>query len=169
MHKKLVELEELVEKVRVLKKAGKAIVFTNGCFDLLHVGHVRYLEAAKTEGDILVVGVNSDQSVRLIKGPRRPVVPEGERGEILASLGCVDYVTIFDDPDPLAVIKLLKPDVLVKGADWPEDGIVGNQVVKENGGQVVRIPLTEGASSTKIIERIFANCKKPKTQKGEDG
>ena len=115
------------------------------------------------------MGVNSDQSVRLIKGPRRPVVPEGERSEVLASLGCVDYVTIFDDPDPLAVIKSLSPDVLVKGADWPEDGIVGKQVVEENGGRVVRVPLTEKASSTSIIERIFANYEKPKTQKGEDG
>ncbi|MBW1896261.1 MAG: D-glycero-beta-D-manno-heptose 1-phosphate adenylyltransferase [Deltaproteobacteria bacterium] len=156
MQKKLIELEELAEKVRALRKAGKTIVFTNGCFDLLHVGHVRYLEAAKTEGDILVVGVNSDQSVQLIKGPRRPVVPENERSEVLASLGCVDYVTIFDDPDPLAVIKLLRPDVLVKGADWPEDGIVGKQVVEENGGRVVRVPLAEGASSTRLIERVLA-------------
>jgi D-beta-D-heptose 7-phosphate kinase/D-beta-D-heptose 1-phosphate adenosyltransferase len=159
MQEKLFELEELTEEVRALRKAGKTIVFTNGCFDLLHVGHVRYLEAAKAEGDILVVGVNSDQSVRLIKGPKRPVVPERERSEILASLGCVDYVTIFDDPDPLAVIKSLRPDVLVKGADWPEDGIVGKQVVEESGGRVVRVPLTEEASSTNIIERIFANYK----------
>jgi D-beta-D-heptose 7-phosphate kinase/D-beta-D-heptose 1-phosphate adenosyltransferase len=169
MAKKLVELEDLVDKVQNLKKAGKTIVFTNGCFDLLHVGHVRYLAAAKAEGDILVVGVNSDHSVRLIKGSLRPVVPEGERSEVLASLECVDYVTIFDDPDPLAVIKSLRPDVLVKGADWPEDGIVGKEVVEENGGRVVRVPLAEGASSTSIIERIFANYEKPKTQKGGNG
>jgi D-beta-D-heptose 7-phosphate kinase/D-beta-D-heptose 1-phosphate adenosyltransferase len=159
MQEKRLQLEELTEEVRVLKKAGKTIVFTNGCFDLLHVGHVRYLAAAKAEGDILVVGVNSDQSVRQIKGPGRPVVPEMERSEVLASLGCVDYVTIFDEPDPLAVIESLRPDVLVKGADWPEDGIVGKQVVEESGGRVVRVPLAEGASSTGIIDRILANDK----------
>jgi rfaE bifunctional protein nucleotidyltransferase chain/domain len=154
--KKLIELEELMDEVRALKRAGKRIVFTNGCFDLLHIGHVRYLESARAEGDILVVGVNSDRSVRQIKGPRRPVVPEGERSEVLAALECVDFVTIFDEPDPLAVIEALKPDVLVKGADWAEDAIVGKEVVERSGGRVVRVPLSEGASSTRMIKRILA-------------
>jgi len=157
MQAKIATLDELVDEIQALKRAGRSIVFTNGCFDLLHVGHVRYLKAAKAEGDILVVGVNSDGSVRQIKGPRRPVVPEQERAEILASLGCVDFVTIFDEPDPLAFIQALQPDVLVKGADWAEDAIIGREAVERGGGRVVRVAITEGASSTRIIERIFAN------------
>lgn len=157
MGEKIIEREELKEKVEALKKAGKRIVFTNGCFELLHIGHVRYLSAAKAEGDILVVGVNSDRSVRQIKGPRRPVVPENERAEVLASLACVDFVTLFDEPDPLVTIRTLMPDVLVKGADWEEGAIVGRDVVEANGGRVVRISLTQGASTTGIIERILAN------------
>ena len=157
MGKKIFQREDLKDKVQALKKAGKKIVFTNGCFDFLHIGHVRYLKAARAEGDVLVVGVNSDHSVRKIKGPRRPVVPENERAEVLASLACVDFVTLFDEPDPLVTILLLMPDVLVKGADWEEDAIVGRDVVKAKGGRVVRIPLTEGASTSRIIERILAN------------
>jgi len=157
MGKKIFEREELKEKVRALKKAGKKIVLTNGCFDFLHIGHVRYLKAARAEGDVLVLGVNSDRSVRKIKGPRRPVVPENERAEVLASLACVDFVTLFDEADPLVTIRLLMPDVLVKGADWEEDAIVGRDVVEANGGRVVRIPLTQGASTTRIIEKILAN------------
>jgi len=157
MSEKIIEREELKEKVEALKKAGKRIVFTNGCFELLHIGHVHYLSAAKAEGDILVVGVNSDRSVREIKGPRRPVMPENERAEVLASLACVDFVTLFDEPDPLVTIRTLMPDVLVKGADWEEDAIVGKDVVEANGGRVVRIPLTQGASTTGIIEKILAN------------
>ena len=156
MLEKIVVLEELIDKIQALKRQGRSIVFTNGCFDLLHVGHVRYLKAAKSEGDILVVGLNSDGSVRQIKGPRRPVVPEQERAEILASLGCVDFVTIFHEPDPLAVIRGLQPDVLVKGADWAEDAIIGREVVEKGGGRVVRMAVTKGASSTRIIERILA-------------
>lgn len=157
MGKKILEREELKKTVQALKDAGKKIVFTNGCFDLLHLGHVRYLEAARAEGDVLVIGVNSDRSVHEIKGPSRPVVPQDERAEVLAALACVDFVTLFDEPDPLETIRTLLPDVLVKGADWEADGIVGKDVVEEHGGRVVRVPLTQGASTTRIIEKILAN------------
>ena len=160
MDEKIIEREGLKNTIRALKRTGKKIVFTNGCFDLLHLGHVRYLNAARAEGDVLVVGLNSDRSVREIKGPTRPVVSEDERAEVLAALACVDFVTLFDEPDPLETIRALLPDVLVKGADWEADGIVGKDVVEEHGGRVVRVPLTEGASTTKIIEKILANYEK---------
>jgi D-beta-D-heptose 7-phosphate kinase/D-beta-D-heptose 1-phosphate adenosyltransferase len=134
--------------------AGQAVVFTNGCFDLLHAGHVRYLAAARAEGDLLVVGLNSDRSVAQIKGPRRPLVPERERAEVLAALACVDFVVVFDEADPLTLIQAFAPDVLVKGADWPEEGIVGADAVKAGGGRVARIPVVEGASTSAIITRI---------------
>ena len=156
MDEKIIKRETLKEKVQALKRAGKSIVFTNGCFDFLHVGHVRYLKAAKAQGDVLVVGLNSDGSVRKIKGPRRPVVPEDERAEILASLACVDFVTLFDEPDPAMLIRLLMPDVLVKGADWATEAIVGRDIVESAGGRVVRIPLTEGVSTSGMIEKIIA-------------
>ncbi len=154
MDNKIVRCEELKETVQALKRAAKKIVFTNGCFDLLHIGHVRYLKAAKDEGDVLIVGLNSDRSVRLIKGPKRPLVPENERAEVVASLACVDFVTVFDEPDPLVTIRAVMPDVLVKGADWAEDAIIGRDIVERDGGRVVRIPLTEGASTSKMIENI---------------
>ena len=157
MDEKIIKREALKEKVQALKRAGKSIVFTNGCFDFLHVGHVRYLKAAKAEGDVLVVGLNSDGSVRQIKGPRRPVVPEHERAEILASLACVDFVTLFEEPDPAMLIRFLMPDVLVKGADWATDAIVGRAIVESAGGRVVRIPLTEGVSTSGFIEKILAS------------
>ena len=157
MDEKIIKREALKEKVQALKRAGKSIVFTNGCFDFLHVGHVRYLKAAKAQGDVLVVGLNSDGSVRQIKGPRRPVVPEDERAEILASLACVDFVTLFDEPDPAILIRLLMPDVLVKGADWATEAIVGRDIVESAGGRVVRIPLTEGVSTSGMIEKILAS------------
>ena len=157
MSEKILDREVLQETVQSLKKGGKKIAFTNGCFELLHVGHVQYLQAARAEGDILVVGVNSDHSVRQIKGPRRPVVPQNERAEVLASLACVDFVSLFDEPDPLEIIRSLLPDVLVKGADWAEDAIVGRDIVEAHGGRVVRIPLTQGASTTSIIEKILAS------------
>ena len=156
MDEKIIKRETLKEKVQALKRAGKSIVFTNGCFDFLHVGHVRYLKAAKAQGDVLVVGLNSDGSVRKIKGPRRPVVPEDERAEILASLACVDFVTLFDEPDPAMLIRFLMPDVLVKGADWAENAIVGRDIVESAGGRVIRIPLTEGVSTSGMIEKILA-------------
>lgn len=141
---------------RRLKAEGKRIVFTNGCFDLLHVGHLRYLEAAQSLGDHLVVGVNSDGSVHRIKGTLRPITAEMERAEMVAALYCVDYVTIFSDPDPLSLICLVRPDVLVKGADWPLDRIVGAKEVLAWGGEVARIPLVPESSTTLIIERILA-------------
>jgi D-glycero-beta-D-manno-heptose 1-phosphate adenylyltransferase len=134
---------------------GRRTVFTNGCFDLLHLGHVRYLEEARSLGDFLVVGVNTDRSVSRIKGPLRPVTSQEERIEVLAALHCVDYVTLFDTPDPLPLIVALQPDVLVKGADWAEDEIVGADVVLAKGGRVVRIPLIPNASTSAIIDKIL--------------
>jgi D-beta-D-heptose 7-phosphate kinase/D-beta-D-heptose 1-phosphate adenosyltransferase len=156
MGEKIIKRGALKEKVQALKRAGKKIVFTNGCFDFLHVGHVRYLKAARAQGDVLVAGLNSDGSVRQIKGPGRPIVPEDERAEVLASLACVDFVTVFDEPDPAMIIGILMPDVLVKGADWAEDAIIGRDIVEGAGGRVVRIPLTEGVSTTHMIEKILA-------------
>jgi D-beta-D-heptose 7-phosphate kinase/D-beta-D-heptose 1-phosphate adenosyltransferase len=157
MDEKIINREALKEKLQALKKGGKKIVFTNGCFDFLHVGHVRYLKAARAQGDVLVVGLNSDGSVRQIKGPRRPVVPEDQRAEILASLACVDFVTLFEEPDPAMIIRFLMPDVLVKGADWAKDAIVGRDIVEGAGGRVVRIPLTEGVSTSGLIQKILAD------------
>ncbi|SMC16935.1 rfaE bifunctional protein, domain II [Desulfacinum hydrothermale DSM 13146] len=138
-----------------LRRKGRRLVFTNGCFDLLHVGHLRYLEAAAALGDFLVVGVNSDRSVQAIKGSQRPIVPEWARSEMVAGLHCVDCVVVFDTPDPLLLIQRLTPHVLVKGADWPEDRIVGADWVRSHGGRVERIPLVEGFSSTFLIEKIL--------------
>jgi D-beta-D-heptose 7-phosphate kinase/D-beta-D-heptose 1-phosphate adenosyltransferase len=137
-----------------LRAEGRTIVFTNGVFDLLHPGHVRYLRSARRLGDSLIIGVNSDRSVSANKGPDRPVTPQAERAEILASLEGVDGVVIFDDPTPQAVIAALQPDVLVKGADWGEDAIVGREVVEARGGRVVRMPIESGYSTTTIIERV---------------
>ena len=138
-----------------LKARGKKVGFTNGCFDILHVGHIRYLKKAKTQGDILVIGLNTDRSVKQIKGEKRPIVPEKERAEVLSALEFVDYVILFDDPDPFLLIESLKPDVLVKGADWPKNKIIGREFMEKMGGRVVRIPLVRGASSTGVIERII--------------
>jgi D-beta-D-heptose 7-phosphate kinase/D-beta-D-heptose 1-phosphate adenosyltransferase len=136
------------------RDAGKTIVFTNGVFDLLHPGHLRYLTQARDLGDLLIVGVNSDRSVSANKGESRPVTPELERVEILEALTCVDAVVVFDEDTPHAVISALQPDVLVKGADWPEDAIVGRDIVEARGGRVVRVPVERGYSTTAIIERI---------------
>jgi rfaE bifunctional protein nucleotidyltransferase chain/domain len=133
---------------------GKRIVLTNGVFDILHPGHVRYLRAARAEGDTLIVGVNSDRSVRANKGPGRPINPEGERAELVAALAAVDVAVVFDEDTPHAIVSALQPDVLVKGADWPADQIVGRDVVEARGGRVVRIPVEEGHSSSRLIERI---------------
>lgn len=140
-----------------LRGQGKRIVFTNGCFDLMHIGHTRYLQAARELGDVLVVGVNSDASVRsLNKGPGRPIVPHAQRAEVLAALACVDYVVVFDEPDPGALIRALQPDVLVKGGDWALDRIVGREVVEARGGRVLTIPLVRGVSTSALVERIQA-------------
>jgi D-beta-D-heptose 7-phosphate kinase/D-beta-D-heptose 1-phosphate adenosyltransferase len=130
-------------------------VFTNGCFDLLHVGHIRYLQAARRRGDLLVVAVNSDRSVRRLKGPRRPIVPARERAAVLAGLACVDYVVIFDDADPHRVIRRLRPQVLVKGGDWARHRIIGRDLVESWGGRVVRVRLVRGVSTTGVVERIL--------------
>lgn len=148
------EVGPLADKLKDFRKAGRTVVFTNGCFDLLHVGHVRYLTAAKEEGDLLVVGLNSDASIKLIKGRQRPIVEQAQRSEILASLQIVDYITFFDEPDPLTLIQRLKPAVLVKGADWSADEIVGGDFVKSRGGRVVRVPLVKGISTSNIIKMI---------------
>ena len=154
-YKKIKSPNQLKKILGVLKRQGKKIVFTNGCFDILHVGHIRYLSQARKLGDILVVGLNTDRSVRTIKGEKRPLVCENERAEVLSALKVVDYVVLFDEPDPLALIKALKPSILVKGADWPEDKIIGADVIKQSGGRVVRIPLVPGSSSTNLIEKII--------------
>jgi D-beta-D-heptose 7-phosphate kinase/D-beta-D-heptose 1-phosphate adenosyltransferase len=154
LKKKIKDKEDMKKVVERLKKEGKRIVFTNGCFDLIHVGHTRYLQEARKLGDVLIVGVNSDRSVRRIKGKKRPVIPEEERAEVLSALQCVDFVVIFGEPDPLNIISLLKPDVLVKGGDWSEDAIIGREVVESSGGKVVRIPEIKGASTSSIISRI---------------
>ncbi len=149
------KLDALVEETRRLRKAGKRIVITNGCFDLLHVGHVRTLQAARALGDRLVVALNSDASVRGLKGPGRPVVPAEERAEVLAALACVDYVVIFDEPDPLRVVLALKPDVLAKGGDWTLDTIVGRREVEARGGKVVALPEIPGMRTTSLVKRVL--------------
>lgn len=144
-------LERLGDRLR---RQGRRVVFTNGCFDLLHPGHVALLEGARRRGDRLVVGLNSDRSVRGLKGPGRPLMSERDRARMLAAFECVDYVTIFGERTPLETIRLLRPDVLVKGADWGADAIVGRTEVESWGGRVVRIPLKRGYSSTRLIEKI---------------
>jgi rfaE bifunctional protein nucleotidyltransferase chain/domain len=136
------------------RRAGQRVVFTNGVFDLLHPGHVRYLQAARGEGDALIVAVNSDRSVQAIKGPTRPIMPELERAEILTALACVDAVTIFDQDTPAEIVRLIQPDVLVKGADWAADQIVGRDTVEARGGRVVRVKVEQGWSTTNIVDVI---------------
>lgn len=139
-----------------IRAGGGRVVFTNGVFDLLHPGHVRYLHAARLQGDALIVGVNADASVRANKGPSRPIVPEAERAELVAALADVDAVVIFEETTPHDIIRRLEPDVLVKGADWAENRIVGRDLVEAGGGRVVRVPIAAGHSSTALIERIRA-------------
>ena len=152
---KIVTVEKLAPLLAEARRHEKSVVFTNGCFDILHAGHVRYLTAAAREGDLLVVGLNSDESVRLLKGDKRPVIGQNRRAEVLAGLGCVAYVIVFDAADPLELIQTLKPDVLVKGADWAEEEIIGGDFVTARGGRVVRISLVAEASTTQIIQRIL--------------
>lgn len=160
MKQKIKTRKELLRIIKDLKAKGKRIVFTNGCFDLLHIGHVRYLEKAKGLGDVLFVGVNSDSSIRKLKGPKRPILSEEERAEILSGLGCVDYVTLFDEIDPLKLITSLQPDVLVKGGDWTKEQTVGKEVVERSGGEVVIIPFVKGASTSNLIETILKKYEK---------
>jgi rfaE bifunctional protein nucleotidyltransferase chain/domain len=160
MIEKIKKRGDLQKIIQDLKAKGKRIVFTNGCFDLLHIGHVRYLESAKSLGDILIVGVNSDHSVRSLKGPNRPILPEEERIEVLSSLECVSYVTLFDEPTPLELISSLLPHLLVKGGDWTKEAIVGSEVVERAGGEVVILPFVEGSSTSQLIETILKRFQK---------
>jgi rfaE bifunctional protein nucleotidyltransferase chain/domain len=136
------------------RRAGRRVVFTNGVYDLVHPGHIDYLEAAKAAGDVLIVAVNSDRSVRANKGPSRPILPESERAELIAALRAVDAVVIFDAETPADVIQRIQPDVLVKGADWAADAIVGRETVEARGGRVIRIDLVPGYSTTAIVEKV---------------
>lgn len=150
----MLSVPEAVAWVEQCRQSGKDVVFTNGVFDLLHPGHVRYLQDARRQGDALIIGLNSDRSVRDIKGPDRPINPEQERAEVLAGLACVDAVVVFDEDNPQQIIHRLQPDVLVKGADWAADAIIGRETVEARGGRVMRIPLAEGYSSSAIIRKI---------------
>jgi D-beta-D-heptose 7-phosphate kinase/D-beta-D-heptose 1-phosphate adenosyltransferase len=149
--KRLDELEKIVAEART---AGRKIVFTNGCFDILHRGHVHLLRESKALGDLLIVALNTDGSVKKIKGSERPVLPQADRAELIAALEMVDYVVLFDEADPYRIIEALRPDVLVKGGDWSPDSIIGSDIVQKTGGKVVLVPYLKGRSTTEIIERI---------------
>jgi D-beta-D-heptose 7-phosphate kinase/D-beta-D-heptose 1-phosphate adenosyltransferase len=159
---KIKNLDEMVELRAKLRESGKKLVFTNGCFDILHVGHVRYLNEARKLGDALIVGINSDRSVREIKGETRPITLELERAEVVSALASVDFAVIFDEPTPKKIIDAIVPDVLVKGADWGISEIVGRDTVEKAGGVVLNLPLVEGNSTTEIIRKVierFRNIK----------
>ncbi len=151
---RILERESLLVEVEKLRRGGSRVVFTNGCFDLLHPGHIALLEHARSLGAILVVGVNTDAGVRALKGPGRPLAPERERAELLAALAAVDYVTLFDEPTPRELIAALLPDVLVKGADWGTDAIVGREEVEAAGGRVVSVELVPRCSTSSLIEKV---------------
>ncbi len=155
---KYYNLPDLVAQRAVWRKAGQRVVLTNGCFDLLHPGHVTYLGQARRLGDILIVALNSDRSIRELKGPGRPILTAEERCQIIAALAFVDAVTVFDAPTPQAVVESLLPDVLVKGGDWPRERIVGRDIVEAHGGLVCSLPFVPGVSTTTIIERILARA-----------
>jgi D-glycero-beta-D-manno-heptose 1-phosphate adenylyltransferase len=146
--------QEAAEIASTTRTKGGRVVFTNGVFDLIHPGHIRYLRAARAEGDVLIVGINSDRSVRENKGPARPITPAAERAEILEALASVDAVVVFDEPTPADLVRAIQPDVLVKGADWAEDRIVGREEVEARGGTVVRIPVEEGWSTSSIVAKV---------------
>lgn len=152
--KKIKKLNELKKIVKNLKNAGKKIVFTNGCFDIIHIGHIHYLKEAKKLGDILIVAINSDKSVHTIKGRNRPIIPENERAEILSAFMMVDYVIIFSEKDPIKIISELLPDVLVKGGDWRIDEVLGKDIVERNKGRVVTIPTVKNRSTTDLIVTV---------------
>ena len=151
---KFLEPTKLAAVLQNLKNQGKKVVFTNGVFDLLHLGHVTYLQKAREQGDILVVGLNSDASVKRIKGPLKPLLPLAERAEMLSALACVDFVTFFEEDDPFNVVKTIKPDILVKGGDWAVDKIIGGDLVQSWGGKVMNIPVVEGRSTTNLIQMV---------------
>src|ERR1700683_3454280 len=151
---KIISQEELIQIAAREKRGGRRVVFTNGCFDLLHPGHVRCLAEARALGDVLVVAINSDRSVRGNKGPERPLVSDQDRAEVMAALAFVDYVTIFDEPTPRELISRVLPNVLVKGADWPLEQVAGRAEVEAAGGRVISIPLAPGYSTTKLLDKI---------------
>jgi len=154
MYNKIINNNEAVRFINIKKGIGKKIVFVNGCFDIIHVGHIRYLKEARSYGDCMIVAINSDSSIKQLKGEHRPIIIQEQRAEVLASLECVDYVTIFNDLTPINLIKLIKPDFLIKGEDWKHEEIVGKDFVESYDGKVIRIKLVEGISTTKIIEKI---------------
>ncbi len=147
--------EKLLKVIKKLKKQKKKIVFTNGCYDILHIGHIKFLKKAKEYGDILLVAINSDSSVKKIKGDKRPIVPQKERAEVLCALEFVDLITVFYEPDPYNIIKDIKPDVLIKGGDWPLQKIIGADIVKKAGGMVKNIKYIKGNSTTEIINKVL--------------
>lgn len=157
MKDKIKELKALAELVLQHKNEGKKIVFTNGCYDILHIGHIQCFQESKKLGDLLIVAVNSDRSVGVLKGPSRPIVPEEERAELIAAMESVDYVTIFDQEDPLELISAIKPDILVKGGDWSLETIVGRELVESYGGTVMTLPMVTGISTSEIIEKIVSH------------
>jgi rfaE bifunctional protein nucleotidyltransferase chain/domain len=150
---KIIGRQQVTANAAQARRAGRRVVFTNGCFDLLHVGHVRYLAAAREAGDVLIVGINDDASVRRLKGPSRPLVAEAARAEVVAALAAVDYVTLFSEDTPYELIRAVEPDVLVKGSDWAPDHVVGRDVVEARGGRVLLIPVVTGFSTTTLVER----------------
>jgi D-beta-D-heptose 7-phosphate kinase/D-beta-D-heptose 1-phosphate adenosyltransferase len=152
---KIKNLDVLAKLVEAERSRGRKIVFTNGCFDLLHVGHVKYLQKARSFGDLLILGLNSDASIRRLKGEKRPLINEDERAHILAALDCIDYVLIFEEDTPLQIITALRPDVLVKGGDYTLDGVVGREVVESYGGRVELVSFVDGKSTTNIIEKVL--------------
>jgi len=160
--------ESLRLRIRSLHEDRKKVVFTNGCFDLLHVGHIRYLKAARELGNCLVVAINSDNSVRALKGDERPIIPEGQRAEVLAALSFVDYVIIFEELDPSRLISLLQPDVLVKGGDWAPGQIAGKEQVEASGGRVLSLPLVEGVGTSAIISSIVNRYAKSSRNSSKD-
>ena len=151
---KILTFSEIKPLCAEYKAAGKKIVFTNGCFDILHAGHVKYLSRAAEFGDVLILGLNTDRSVKCIKGENRPVIGQDHRAYLLSALFCVDHVVLFDEPDPRRLIEAIRPDVLVKGSDWQENEILGGDFVRQNGGRIERVDLEAGISTTRIIERI---------------
>lgn len=155
---KILTLPTLKRKIAALRKSGAMIAFTNGCFDILHYGHVSYLEQAHKHGRILIVGMNSDRSVRAIKGPQRPINQQADRAGVLAALSCVDFVVLFDDETPYQLIKALEPDILIKGADWKGKTVVGADIVKQRGGRVELIPYLSNRSTTQLIAGIKQRC-----------
>ena len=161
---KILSLAALQITREQLRAAGQTVVFTNGCFDLLHPGHVRYLQQARELGDALIVALNSDRAVQTLKGEARPILKENERAEVIAALACVDYVLIFDDISPRATIAALLPDILVKGGDWGVDQIIGAEEVTAAGGQVMSLSFIAGVSTTEVIERILKNHPAPENK-----